>query len=211
MTVPLASARENRLTPASFDSLLLRLDPDRDRAGEKYEGIRWRLIRFFQWNGLVEAEDLADETFNRVAAKLASETDVIQDAPAFIWGVAKHLRLEAGRKEVKTVTLPDALSAETARGNVATATNSRDGSTPDDERLKCLRGCLQCLSHKDRKLLMMYHSPKGRRVEGRRRLAREMGITTLNLRVRANRLRYKIEECMKKCPGSKAIERNHRA
>jgi len=35
----------------AFAALLARLDADPDRAGERYEDVRLRLIRFFQWGG----------------------------------------------------------------------------------------------------------------------------------------------------------------
>jgi hypothetical protein len=52
------------LTTANFDALMLRLDTDRNRAGDKYEEIRWKLIRFFHWNSCLDAEKLADEAFD---------------------------------------------------------------------------------------------------------------------------------------------------
>lgn len=49
-----------------FDNLLRLLDLDRDVAGDKYERLRRKLIKFFEWNACFPAEDLADETFDRV-------------------------------------------------------------------------------------------------------------------------------------------------
>src|SRR5260370_8775058 len=57
--------RKGDLTTASFESLLQRLDPDRERAGGKYENIRRKLIKFFQWNDCFAEEDLADEPLGR--------------------------------------------------------------------------------------------------------------------------------------------------
>jgi len=39
------------LTAQALDALLALLDSDRDRAGEKYEEIRLRLTRYFEWAG----------------------------------------------------------------------------------------------------------------------------------------------------------------
>ena len=58
------------LTKEEFDELLSWLDTDPDRAGEKYEAIRHRLITIFLNRQCYEAEDLADETINRVAKKV---------------------------------------------------------------------------------------------------------------------------------------------
>ena len=58
------------LTKEAFDALLEWLDPNRDIAAQKYETIRTRLIKIFSCRGCLEAEDLADETINRVTNKL---------------------------------------------------------------------------------------------------------------------------------------------
>ncbi|HEY7785163.1 MAG TPA: hypothetical protein VIB00_10575, partial [Pyrinomonadaceae bacterium] len=55
------------LTQESFDALLHWLDPQRDRAGLRYEEIRRSLIKIFACRGCAEPEDLADETINRVS------------------------------------------------------------------------------------------------------------------------------------------------
>jgi len=57
------------LTQEAFDNLLAWLDPDRERAGQKYEDIRFKLIRNFARRGCSIAEDLTDETINRVSRK----------------------------------------------------------------------------------------------------------------------------------------------
>ncbi|HEY6252681.1 MAG TPA: hypothetical protein VI685_22215 [Candidatus Angelobacter sp.] len=187
-----------------FETLLLRLDPDRNRAGERYEEIRWKLVKFFEWGSCLEAEDMADETFNRVAEKLAAERETIQDVVAFAWGVAKKIRQETLRKSARTVRLPDLPGAEDAFADSPATDEAQYESAENKRRLKCLRSCIQHLSAEDRRLLLAYHSPRGRRVEGRRRLAKENGITMLALRVRVNRLRFKLEECIKKCLASTA-------
>ncbi|MFL6230009.1 MAG: hypothetical protein ACJ741_14655, partial [Pyrinomonadaceae bacterium] len=58
------------LTRDAFEGLLTWLDSDREQAGKKYEDIRSSLIKIFTWRGVAEAEELADETINRVARKV---------------------------------------------------------------------------------------------------------------------------------------------
>jgi DNA-directed RNA polymerase specialized sigma24 family protein len=193
---------ENDPAAARFEALLLRLDADRNRAGEKYEEIRWKLIKFFQWSSCLEAEDLADETFNRVAEKLAAEKEAIEDVTAFAWGVAKNIRQETLRTNTKTVRFPDLPGAEGSFADNRPTYDAYYEPPGNMNGLKCLRGCIQHLSAENRKLLLAYHSPRGRRGEGRRRLAEKYGITMLALRVRANRLRFKLEECIRKCLAS---------
>jgi len=142
------------------------------------------------------AEELVDETLNRVAERVAERGDEIPDVAAFAWGVAKKVRLEALRKDLKTVHLPDLPDVDSF------VAIDRDWTGTKHElaqrRLNYLRICIQCLSPQNRRLLLRYHAPKGRRIEGRQRLAKENALSMLALRVRANRLRYKLEECIKK-------------
>ena len=44
-------ARARGMTPEEFEALLAQLDPDRERAGERYETIRRKLVRLFEWRG----------------------------------------------------------------------------------------------------------------------------------------------------------------
>ena len=196
MANPNSPVPESDLTATQFDALLRRLDTDRNRAGEKYEEVRWKLVRFFQWNCWLAAEELVDETLNRVAERVAERGDEIPDVAAFAWGVARKVRLEALRKDLKTVRLPDLPHVDSF---VAIDRDSTDVQCElGQRRLECLRMCIQCLSPQDRRLLLRYHAPKGRRIEGRQRLAKENTLSMLALRVRANRLRHKLEECIRK-------------
>ncbi len=59
------------LTPEAFAKLLAAFAPDsNEEAGAKYEAARARLVKLFQWRGIFDAEEAADETLNRVARKI---------------------------------------------------------------------------------------------------------------------------------------------
>src|SRR2546421_12507552 len=60
------------LTADTFAKLLDRLDPDRERAGERYEELRRTLTRFFEWRGAPFAGEHTDGVFNRIARKLSA-------------------------------------------------------------------------------------------------------------------------------------------
>src|SRR5689334_18303278 len=86
-------------TPEAFDTLLGWLHNDRDEAGKKYEVIRVRLIRIFTCRGCSEPEDLADETINRVTAKISEVAQNYHGDPAlYFYGVAKKVHLEYSRR-----------------------------------------------------------------------------------------------------------------
>ena len=61
----------NVLRQDEFDRLLTWLDPDPERAGSMYEKIRWRLIAILAARGCRVPEELADETIDRVARRVA--------------------------------------------------------------------------------------------------------------------------------------------
>src|SRR5579863_7710552 len=88
-----------------LESLLRLFDQDRDWAGEKYELLRRKLIKFFEWNSCFPSEDLADETFNRLGQKIGKEE--IRDVVGFAWGIAKNVRREARKKAGRTVYIAD--------------------------------------------------------------------------------------------------------
>ena len=61
---------------ASFTDLLQWLDSDPERAAEKYETIRNRLITVLASRGFGNPEQLADDTFDRVASKAAQLIEI---------------------------------------------------------------------------------------------------------------------------------------
>src|SRR5207237_9611124 len=87
--------KECALTQDAFDRLLDWLDADRNRAGIKYEEIRHRLIKVLTGRGCMGAEDLADETLNRVAARIGDVTCAYEgDHASCFYGVCQNAHLE---------------------------------------------------------------------------------------------------------------------
>lgn len=177
------------LTQDLFDKMLSFLDADRDQAGLKYEGLRRRLLKFFEWRGCLAAEDLADETLNRLAKNVAAGQQ-IDNLGAYCSGVARIVFLEALRARNKE--------------QIAIRSSSEQGANVWDEttdrRLDCLSRCLEKLSEENRKLFLQYHEgEKSARIEARERLSKELGIPLNALRIRAHRIRAKLEFCVERC------------
>src|SRR5438034_10647012 len=131
------------LTQEAFDGLLTFLGEDRESAGEKYLELRANLIRFFEWRGCSLPEDHADETINRVAKKI-SEGEEIRNAASYSLGVARMVLLEIIKARAKESV---ALN-EIASSPIISADNS--GA---ENRIECLRACLQQLSAENRELI----------------------------------------------------------
>ena len=85
------------LTQTGFDKLLATLDADREQAGAKYESLRRRLIRFFEWRKCETAAELTDIVFDRVIKKIA-EGEQIQNIGAYSATVAQFVFKEDWRK-----------------------------------------------------------------------------------------------------------------
>jgi DNA-directed RNA polymerase specialized sigma24 family protein len=180
------------LSREAFAALLTRMDPDPDRAGERYEEARLRLIKFFKWRQAVSPEDLADETIDRVSRSL-EEDDALQPRswPAFWHGFARNVLREEWKKRI------------TVRQRPAPSVYAAEPPADDETRecrLACLDRCLRELSEENRSLILQYYQlRKGAQIEHRKRLAQEHGIPLNALRLRVHRIREKLEAGMRGC------------
>ena len=180
-----------------FESLLQQLDPDRDLAGQKYEDLRRKLIKFFEWNSCFPAEDLVDETFDRVAGKL--ENVPVHDVIGFAWGFAKHIRQEAYKRADRMVQISDLPQGKDVLADANGPDKILQKEMEHQRRAECLHRSLQRLPREDRQLFLQYHNVKGEHTEYRQQLAANLGMTVGTLRVRINRLREKLERSVNKC------------
>jgi DNA-directed RNA polymerase specialized sigma24 family protein len=185
-----ALRRRWALTRAAFDELLAALNADRDEAGERYLEMRGNLLRFFEWRGCPFPEEHADETINRVARRL-SEGEAIRDPAQYSIGVARMLLLEIHkerareRRALSELTDPDATTSE---------------FEDPEQRVECLESCLASLSAGNRELILQYYQgEKGSKIENRKRLAERFGAEINTLRMRALRLREKLQGCVENC------------
>lgn len=101
-STPETSGRDDR---TDLNCLLARLDSDPANAWEKYNSLRTRLVKFFDWNRCGSSEELADEVLDRVARKPQDEE--IRDIHEFVIGVARNIRLEAYKKSQRESHLED--------------------------------------------------------------------------------------------------------
>ena len=181
------------LTSEAFTKLLARLDPDRERAGEKYEDLRRTLIKFFEWRGAPFPEDHADETLNRVARKLDEGVEV-KNVGGYCYEVARRVFLEV-RKGNDSRRDP----LETDPHNTASA-DAADSALERELLLDCLEECLSRLPDESRALIVEYYQNEKRNRIGRRKaLAEALGLRREALANRAQRLRDKLEQCVTRC------------
>ncbi len=174
------------ITQAQFDLLLGWLNPDRELAGKKYKTIHSGLVRIFVCKGLNDAEDLADETINRVMLRLPNIRANYRGEPAcYFHGVARNIILERKRRK------------EFAAGTLDVMVDSKLEAV---EKHDCLGHCLDRLSDSKRNLILDYYLYEGHsKIEHHREMAGELKITIGAIRNRAFQIRTNLENCMRKC------------
>ena len=83
------------LRQEDFDRLLDWLDADRERAGLAYEKIRRRLMAILASRGCLCAEELADETIDRVARRVNDIRDAyVGEKAIYFLGVMNNVHHE---------------------------------------------------------------------------------------------------------------------
>jgi len=172
------------LTSEAFEQLLNWLDSEREKAGLKYEEIRLRLIRIFAWRGAYCAEELADDTINRVLSKVDTVAPSYSGDPAlYFYGVAQNVFLEYTKRKPEPLPPPVLELPE-----------------QDDADYNCLDECLEQLDLETRWLVLEYYQEdKQAKIAHRKVLAEQLGINPHTLRMRAHRIKGILKKCIIKC------------
>lgn len=176
--------KEWDFTQDAFDKFLAWLDPNRERAATKYEEVRRRLIKIFTCRGCLEAEDLADQTINRVIRKAQDLVDSYVGDPAlYFYGVARNVHLEHLRKSQAALPPP------------------QTEATLDKEiESHCLEQCMGGLSQEHRLWVLEYYKDEKRaKIDHRKEMAERLGIGPNALRIRMHRIRASLQTCVANC------------
>jgi DNA-directed RNA polymerase specialized sigma24 family protein len=194
------SKKDWALTPPAFQRLLDWLDQGADSDGQKYLEMRRRLASYFDRKNCPTPDELADETLNRVARRLEEEDVIESDAPArYCYIVARFVFMEHLRETQKDGALANVFRQQ-PHGVDAAASGADDERKMKEQRLNCLEHCLSKLESLSREIINRYYVGKARvKIEHRRALAEELGITMNALSIRACRIRDKLEACVRQC------------
>jgi hypothetical protein len=171
-------------TRDALDKLLAWLDTDHDKAVELYERIYFRVVRILAAKGCFEAEELADQTVNVVASKINELKERYHGDPAlFFYGVAKKIHQEWLKR--RTPPLPPPLI----------------DNTETELRCGCLEKCLEkIINAEEATMVVRYHQGEGQeRIENRKKMAAELGITLNALRIRICHLQARLRPCIEEC------------
>jgi DNA-directed RNA polymerase specialized sigma24 family protein len=172
------------LRQEDFDRLLSWLDNDRERAGMLYERIRWRLVTILAARGCTLAEELADETIDRVARRVSDiQATYVGDKAIYFLGVMNNVHHEYLR-----------------RPSIPRLIEKKDEVEKQEQIHLCLDSCLEKLAPYARHLIERYYAAdRQAKVDLRKMIARELGIKTSTLRLRALRIREKLQTCIESC------------
>jgi DNA-directed RNA polymerase specialized sigma24 family protein len=179
------------VTQEAFDALLASLSPDRDCAADRYLEIRRNLLRLFEWRGCSTPDEYADETLNRCARKVG-EGEEIRDIATYCIGIARMLVREMTRDRYQQARpLEDAPEPRVPPAEL---------EIDPDRRVNCLRRCLDQLSPETRDLILHYYQgDKGDKIRNRKSLTELFGIPASTLRMRALRVRERLQLCAENC------------
>lgn len=194
MDTRFSRGKEPGLTEEGFNNLLVWLHEDREEAGKIYEEIRSKLMRGFKSHGCMVAEDLADETINRVARRLPEIVDTyVGDPRRYFFGVAYKVLQEYQRRAMELVPLPPReIPLEERRDDRETMHG-------------CLELCLRHLAPQSRELILQfYQGEKQFKIKHRQELARRLNTKLANLRLQAHRIRSNLRKCILACMQQKA-------
>ena len=177
------------ITQEQFDSLLTWLGNDRELAATKYETIRAGLVRMFVSKGFSDAEDLADETINRVMVRLPDIKAKYSGEPAcYFHGVARNIIRESQRRR------------EIAVGVI----EGRVEPVQPRETHDCLGNCLERLPESKRDLILDYYLYEGHdKVEHHKQMACQLNLSEGAFRSRAYQIRLHLQNCMLRCASKK--------
>jgi len=195
------------LDDMALGALLAALGPDMEQAGRKYARMRERLTNFFTWNRVGNADELADETLDRLARRLgrtgaadsnrdrdevgSARNEAVERPEDFAAGIARLVLHEQRRRQLRAEQAFDKIQREGDADQVAWRAEELHRA---EERSAVLEKCMAELSEEQRELIRRYYSVEGRTMIGaRRRLAEEMGISINALRNRALRIRAELE------------------
>jgi len=183
-------ARYLLLPPESFEDILAWLNPDRELAGQMYVQLRHDLEKLFTWRGCSDPEGLTDEVFDRVAKKIHVVRPTYEGDPRFYFRAVANNLVKENYRQIKTHA-----SLKGVESPIQQTPESRS-----EDVHHCLQVCLQELSTQKRDLIIAYYAKeKQAKIDHRRQLAQEYGVSVETLRVRIYRIGVLLAECIERC------------
>lgn len=195
------SKKDWKLNQRAFQRLLTWLDDGDESEGQTYLHMRERLVGYFDRKNCLAPDELADETLNRVTRRLDEEGGIQTDTPAkYCYTVARFVFHEYLRRAEKEGVAHNELRRQSLNQNTGSQVAAGEAEAVRSHMLDCLEKCTNKLDEINRTIILQYYVGRERlRIENRRALATELGISVNALSIRACRIRDKLEVCVRQC------------
>src|SRR6266571_2163096 len=145
------------LTREGFDKLLASLDANRERAAERYEVVRQKLVTFFEHRGCLNAEEHTDDTLNRVARRLDEGATIYAGKPeSYFYAVARNVLKEYWARPQPTEPIrvpPHEDRGKEAREQPGKEVVGQEEEREKERRFECQMRCVQGLPRELRELV----------------------------------------------------------
>ena len=164
--------------------------------------IRKKLIAFFQCRGRCAPEDYTDITISRVAKRIDEGIHIHTSNPfGFFYGVARKILLEPmGDLSQKSVSLDDPSIFTNVSQDPDEVNRLEAERLQLEQELECLDECLGKIPSKHRDLILQYYQGETRaKISNRKKMAEGLGIPLNALRIKALRIRERLQECVSEC------------
>lgn len=156
------------------------LDADPAVAAVRYRELFVKLVKFFEWRGCRQSEDLAQETLSRGFSRIGGGADVYaQDPNQYFLGIARNVVKETWKE--RPLQQADDAVLEAGRPQWTRPPQAVESAI-------LLRQCLGRLDRSERELILRYH------LGDREKLQADLGLDGNALRVRVHRAVKKVRE-----------------
>ncbi len=195
MTRRTRASSANEINAADLRAFLAWLTPGQAPGqtldGEAYEAARRRLLLFFAGRACPDPEALADATLDCAIRKLP-EVPPAASPLGYLIGIAKNIY----REHLRDTPIIEPLRPAHAVAFTAVTQHQRD----TEQRHQCLEQCLEQLPAADRTLVLGYYrAANQQKIDVRRQLAEQFGLTQNALRNRIFRLNQRLALCLNSC------------
>ncbi|HYP25969.1 MAG TPA: RNA polymerase sigma factor [Blastocatellia bacterium] len=187
-----------KLTQEALDKFLSCLSPDPDARGAEYLKIYQRFYYFFERNNVADPDRLVDISIDR-AARMIMAGEEVRNPAAYLTGIARNVLREYWKSpEMRVEGLDGDLPA--GRTPAGLPPPSEEEKIELERRLDCLERCAKTLPEAERQhVIDYYYEEKRAKINRRKQIAEELGISQGALRVRMHRIRERLETCITKC------------
>jgi RNA polymerase sigma factor (sigma-70 family) len=191
------------LSKDALQRLLDWLDDGAHSDGQAYVEMRRRLRDYFDRKNCQTADDLADETLTRVARRLEEEGITRGDTPArYCYIVARFVFLEHLRATKAHPMVAQVFDDIAPQPFTPSAADAAESASARERLFACLEKCLAELDELNQRIITRYYIGSERvKIDNRRDLAENLGLSQNALTIRASRIRTRLEACVRRCAG----------